>query len=47
MGNIGIPELALIFIVCLLVFGANKLPDIARTLARAIKEFKKAMEEGK
>ncbi len=41
MGRIGLPELLIILAVVLLIFGAKKLPEIARALAEAIKEFKK------
>ena len=40
--NIGLPEILLIFLVVLLLFGAKKLPDLARGLGEAIREFRKA-----
>jgi len=43
--GIGMPELLVILLICLLVFGANKLPEIGRALGRTIKEFKKSMKE--
>ena len=46
MFNIGWPELILILFVCLLLFGAGRLPEIARQLGRAINEFKKSLKEG-
>jgi sec-independent protein translocase protein TatA len=46
MPNIGLPELILILVIVLLVFGAGKLPDIGRALGKSISEFKKAKEEG-
>ena len=45
MLNIGWPELILILFVVLLLFGANRLPEIARQLGKAIHEFKKALKE--
>ena len=45
MGNLGMPELLLILSICLLVFGAGKLPEIGKALGQTIKEFKKAMGE--
>ena len=46
-GSLGIPELALIFIVALIVFGPKRLPEIGRTLGKAMSEFKKATDEFK
>ena len=45
MFGIGMPELLIILLICLLVFGAAKLPDIGRSLGRTINEFKKGMKE--
>jgi TatA/E family protein of Tat protein translocase len=45
MGSLGIPELLLIFAVALIVFGPRKLPEIGRTLGKALGEFKKATED--
>ncbi|SIN74254.1 twin-arginine translocase TatA/TatE family subunit [Halodesulfovibrio marinisediminis] len=45
MFGIGIPELLVILVLVLLVFGANKLPEIGGGLGRAIKNFKKATTE--
>ncbi len=42
MGRIGMPELLVILVIVLLIFGASKLPQIARSLGQGIKEFKKA-----
>jgi len=44
-GSLGIPELILIFVVALLVFGPKRLPEIGRTLGKALGEFKKATDE--
>jgi sec-independent protein translocase protein TatA len=44
--NLGGPELLVILAVVLLVFGAAKLPALARSLGASAKEFKKGVEEG-
>ncbi len=45
IGNIGTPELIVVFVVVLLLFGPKKLPELARGLGKSIKEFKKATSE--
>lgn len=40
-GKIGFPELVVILLIVLLLFGANKLPQIAKSMGEAIREFKK------
>ena len=44
--NIGWPEILLILLVVLLLFGAKRLPDLARALGKSLREFKKGREEG-
>lgn len=44
-GGIGIPELLIILVIVLIIFGANKLPEIGGGLGRAIKNFRKATNE--
>ncbi|MCX6559746.1 MAG: TatA/E family twin arginine-targeting protein translocase [Candidatus Aminicenantes bacterium] len=44
-GNIGMPEMMIIMVVALLVFGPKKLPEIGRSVGKAIREFKKSTEE--
>ena len=46
MFDVGMPELIVILIIALLVFGAGKLPEVGTSLGRAIREFKKALSEG-
>ena len=45
MFGIGIPELLIILVIVLVIFGANKLPEIGSGMGRAIKNFKKAVKE--
>ncbi len=44
-GSIGLPELIIILIIALLVFGPKKLPEVGKSVGRAIREFKKASDE--
>ena len=41
-GSIGMPELLIILLVVLLLFGAKRLPELARGLGKGIREFKDA-----
>jgi sec-independent protein translocase protein TatA len=43
--GIGGPELLIILVIILLLFGAKKLPELARGLGKSMKEFKKATQE--
>jgi TatA/E family protein of Tat protein translocase len=45
MFGLGIPELIVIFVIALVVFGPKKLPDLGKSIGRAMAEFKKASEE--
>ncbi|MFL3007200.1 MAG: twin-arginine translocase TatA/TatE family subunit [Candidatus Neomarinimicrobiota bacterium] len=47
MFNLGTGELLIIFLVILLLFGAKRLPELARGLGKGINEFKDAVETGK
>jgi sec-independent protein translocase protein TatA len=44
-GSLGMPELIVIFVVALIVFGPSKLPDLGKSLGEAIRGFKKAINE--
>lgn len=45
MGSIGMPELIIIFLVILLLFGSKRLPELAKGLGKGMREFKKATRE--
>lgn len=45
MFNFGMPELFLVFVVALLVFGPRKLPEIGKMMGKAMREFKKAADD--
>lgn len=45
MFGLGIPELIVIFVIALVVFGPKKLPDLGKSIGRAMAEFKKAQRE--
>jgi sec-independent protein translocase protein TatA len=45
MGQLGLPELIIIGIIALLIFGPKKLPDLGAGLGKAIRDFKGAMTE--
>ncbi len=47
MGSIGMPELLVILLIVVLVFGAGKLPQIGENLGKAIRNFKGATERKK
>ena len=46
-GSIGFPEIILILVVALLIFGPKKLPEFAKTFGKAIREFRKTVNEAK
>jgi TatA/E family protein of Tat protein translocase len=45
MWNLGFPEIVIIFIVALVIFGPRKLPELGRSLGRGLSEFKRASNE--
>ena len=46
-GSIGTPELLVIMLVILLLFGSKRLPELARGIGKGIRQFRKAMEDVK
>ena len=45
LGNIGMPELLVIFLFILIFFGAKKIPEIAKGLGQGMREFRRAMKD--
>lgn len=43
--NLGFPEIVIIFVVALLIFGPRKLPELGRSLGKGLNEFKRASNE--
>ncbi len=46
-GSIGFPEIIMIFLVVLLLFGPNKLPDFAKMFGKTLREFRKTINDAK
>jgi len=44
-GNIGFPELLIILAIALLIFGPKKLPEISKSIGRAVREFRRASDD--
>lgn len=45
MGRIGLPELMVILAIVIIIFGANRLPQLGRGIGSAIKNFKEGMKD--
>ena len=45
LGRVGIPELIIILMIIILIFGANRLPEIGRGIGKGIRNFKDATKE--
>jgi len=44
-GNIGVPELLVILAIALLIFGPKKLPEVGRSIGRALREFRRTTDD--
>jgi sec-independent protein translocase protein TatA len=44
-GSIGVPELIVILAIALLIFGPKKLPEVGRSLGKALREFRRTSDE--
>lgn len=47
MGSLGLPEILIIFLIIIVIFGASRLPEIGRGLGRGIRNFKEATRDGR
>jgi sec-independent protein translocase protein TatA len=46
MGGLGLPELLVILVIVIVLFGASRIPGIAKSLGSSAKEFRKGLDEG-
>ena len=46
MPRLGVPELLVIFLIVIVIFGANRLPQLGRGIGSAIKNFKEGVKDG-
>lgn len=47
MGHIGAPEIIIVVLIVVVLFGAKKIPEIGKSLGKALREFKKETKETK
>ena len=47
LGRVGLPELIIILLIVILIFGANRLPEIGRGIGKGIRNFKDATHDGR
>ncbi|MBI4477273.1 MAG: twin-arginine translocase TatA/TatE family subunit [Acidobacteria bacterium] len=45
-GRLGLPEMLVILFIVILIFGANRLPEIGRGIGKGIRNFKESTKEG-
>lgn len=45
LGNLGLPEILLILVVVLLIFGAKRLPEVGSSIGKGIREFKRSLSD--
>jgi sec-independent protein translocase protein TatA len=46
LGRVGLPELLIILMIVILIFGANRLPELAKSIGKGIRNFKDATKDG-
>ena len=46
LGRVGLPELLIILMIIILIFGANRLPELGKSIGKGIRNFKDATKEG-
>jgi sec-independent protein translocase protein TatA len=46
LGRVGLPEMLIILVIVILIFGANRLPEIGRGIGKGIRNFKEATRDG-
>jgi sec-independent protein translocase protein TatA len=47
MGSLGLPEILVILLIVILIFGASRLPEIGRGIGKGIRNFKESMRDGR
>lgn len=45
-GSLGLPEMLVVLLILMLIFGANRLPELGRGIGRGIRNFKEGIKEG-
>ncbi len=45
MGSVGLPELLVVLVIVIIIFGVGRLPEVGGALGRGIREFRKATQE--